>query len=165
MEKHIEAAVKILLLFEDIGILGLCYFLLQISVCAISYAFSNYACTSPKHFNFILPMWVSSSLAQGCSEDPVICCKHLLSWIILVFLESQQSSPQAYLAVSLYVHSLNLLRMKGIDIVKYDSDKTNGLQSRKILIIIIIMRKIASHKVFVAWRCCIFWTFEYFDMR
>ena len=37
-----------------------------------------------------------------------------------------------------------------IDMMKYDSDKTNGLQSRKILIIIIIMRKIASHKVFVA---------------
>ena len=43
-------------------------------------------------------------------------------------------------------------------LIKYDSDKTNGLQSRKILIIIIIIRKTASHKVFVAWRCCIFWT-------
>ena len=56
-------------------------------------------------------MWVSSSLAQECSEDPVICCKHLLSQIILVLLESKQSSPQAYLAVLLYVHALNLLRM------------------------------------------------------
>ena len=37
-----------------------------------------------------------------------------------------------------------------IDMMKYDSDKTKGLQLRKILIIIIIMRKTASHKVFVA---------------
>ena len=121
------------------------------------------------HFFGTPCMWVSSSLTQECSWDPVICCKHLLSRIILVFLESKQSSHQAYLAVLLYVHALNLLRLDHnlkrkwslltfFSLIKYDSDKTNGLQSRKILIIIIIIRKTASHKVFVAWRCCIFWT-------